>query len=106
MDKVINDIEDSVLAFQKRQADICKLACSQMLRCVKKNLNLRIREILQRTSSVGVGQVAGVGPSESCMFKVQLSGSKALFKQSPSPDHVCRNQVAELPRIESEASEQ
>lgn len=58
MDKVINDIEDSVLAFQKLQADICKLACSQMLRCVKKSLNLKIREILQRTSSVvGVGWV-------------------------------------------------
>lgn len=65
---------------------MCKLACSEMFQSQEEPLNLRIREILQRTGELGeagVRQVAVVGFSESGMFRVGHGESKALFKLAP-----------------------
>lgn len=56
----------------------------------KSLLVLRVRGILQKTASAGGGGAGGKWyvPLNVACAKVQCTGSKALFRQAPSPDCV------------------
>lgn len=94
-----------MLAFWKHQADISRLACSQVLQREGELPDLKDPEILQRTNRAGAG--GAVSGESLWRWHVRRSGTEVLRPPSNGPPFptVGIKSGAEL-SFESEASEQ